>query len=203
MRKESVKSVYSRINSYGNVEKIPAGWSKFKGVMSSKKKEVASKNRIGIVQVRVGWIEKRGGYKPDLVWYVSNLERLESLCGKKRVLSVEEKERREERKRLRNLCSEVGLECDVAGMKLVEGLRDVREADKDWLRDAYNAISYSQRKVGSVMYGVQASDSYFYENLCLAIGAYRRHIYTSYEQDLRDGMEYEEAREKVRSEVNQ
>jgi len=115
------------------------------------------------------------------------------------------REQIQEDQRLSGLCLEVGLPPDKAGRVLAKGLRDIREAHISWLDDAHEAVLDGERH-GGIMKGYLAAardwsvfaskQDYcdnFYHYLRLAIGAYRRHAYTNYDDLLQEGYTRDEA----------
>lgn len=121
--------------------------------------------------------------------------RAEARQGKAHAETVEA-ERQARRAELDTLCESVGLPADAVGRLLASRLSDVREAHPGWLATAYDALAYSLRH-GGIMSSEQAQEEHFYDSLCLAIAAHRRHTETDYDDLLRAGIPREDARASV------
>ena len=118
---------------------------------------------------------------------------------------IKAKEKREQRlkhkQKLVNLCIKVGIEPNKYGLLLADNLDDITQAHIDWLFDAYSALKYSIENKG-IMYKFlknyrDCEGLTFYDALCIAIKAYRRHEYTDYDDLLRQGISKETARELI------
>ena len=103
-------------------------------------------------------------------------------------------ERLAETDRQNRVCVECKIPADSIGRILVRELRDVREAHPDWLDDAYHALAYSLRHDGVMARCLDGDGPGFHHALCLAIGAYRRHEFTNYEDLLDNGLDRDTAR---------
>ena len=95
--------------------------------------------------------------------------------------------------------AQLGLPDDKYSGILFGQLRDIHEADSDWLTDAYRALRYSMQNRGimSTYFSDEGCEMDFYESLGLAIHAHRRHTQTNYDQLLRDGCDRETARDLI------
>ena len=110
--------------------------------------------------------------------------------------------RREAEEQANLACRDCGLPATAVGRMLASNLRDIREAHSDWLKDAYHALEHS------LSHGIMADwqkgrpTPNFYHSLCLAIGAYRRHEKTNYDEELDSlreaGFSWDEARSHAR-----